>query len=205
MPRETGKERPARAMAAAEGAVPAHRDASLSRHRKARPAQSARIGAGDDRTRASRLTERRLDEKLSNNESRKFGSPARPAPAAPCVWNGPRAVVLDAITDRRADRSCIRYRRRAPQPDCRTKLLLRSKHQSGRCTPHRELRADRRPGPVPTGTLALRRKRSPIPRIILADDPAPAARSHLRVASAIEHDLALPGFPLAVGDLSSGP
>src|SRR5947207_2238128 len=65
MPRETGKERPACTMAAAEGAVPAHRDASLSRHRKARPAQSARIGAGDDRTRASRLTERRLRMKNS--------------------------------------------------------------------------------------------------------------------------------------------
>src|SRR5437879_10083431 len=65
MPRETGKERPARAVAAAEGSVPAHREASLSRHRKARPAQSARIGAGDDRTRASRLTERRLRMKNS--------------------------------------------------------------------------------------------------------------------------------------------
>src|ERR1700687_675087 len=120
MPRETGKERPARAVAATEGPVPAHRDASLSRHWKARPAQSARIGAGDDATRASRLAERRLRMKTLNDTSRKLGPPAQPALAAPCVRNCPRTVVLDAITDRRANRSCIRYRRCAPQPDRRT-------------------------------------------------------------------------------------
>src|SRR5260370_38700747 len=65
MSRETGKERPARAVAAAQGPVPAHRNAPRFRHWKARPAQSPRIGAGDDATRPSRLAERRLKMKNS--------------------------------------------------------------------------------------------------------------------------------------------
>jgi len=51
-------------------------------------------------------------------------------------------------------------------------------------------------------TMALRRKRSPVPRIVPAYDPASIDAGHLRVASASEHDLALSRVPLATGNLS---
>src|SRR5712691_10403936 len=199
---EIGKERPARAMAAAQGPVRAHRESPLPRYWKARSAQSARIGAGDDTTNGQRIARRCPAVKSPYDTSRKSESPTALAAPPRCDGNCPRALVLDAVPDRRSNRADIRYRRRAPQPDRGTELLFRSEPQVGQRATHRKLRPDRRVGLVPPGTVAVGGKRSPVPRVVPAHDSASSDASHLCVASAVQHDLALPRVPFATGDLS---